>query len=105
MREFLIIVAWALLSATIAVASEVYLRHVGRWSIWFLIGGIGISLTLYPVIIKAPSLIAGILVYSTATLVLRTLASQFILHEPIVRGQAVAVVGMALLVAVRFAWR
>ena len=81
---------WAFLAATIAASLEVAYRHLDTWPVWAIIPGTVLTYALYRTINGGPTFLLALVAFSAFTLMIRTSASVFIFHEPLVRGNLLA---------------
>lgn len=74
---------------------------------WWLFApmSIAISYSLFRTVTGGPTLLLSIVVFSLSTLTLRSLASQFILDEPLAKGNLVALVALGIAVVAGNLWK
>ncbi len=99
---------WAFLAATLAVLNEVlYKRGFEWWDYWWLFIPISvlISYSLFRTVTGGPTLLLSIVAFSLSTLTLRSLASQFLLGEPLARGNLVALLALGTAVLAGHLWK
>ena len=99
---------WALSAATLAVGLEVLYRRGWDWfEHWWLFipAAIVINFSVYKLVTTGPTLLLAIVAFSLSTLLLRVLASQFLLGEALAKGNLVAVVALVTAAVVGHIWR
>jgi hypothetical protein len=96
---------WPTLGAILAIGLEITYRRAESFPLWALLPALALTFAVYQTIQHAPSLIVGVAIFTLGTLVLRMAASQWILDEPVVRGNLAAALLMTLAVVVGKVWR
>jgi len=99
---------WALTAATLAVGLEVLYKRGWDWlEHWWLFipAAIVVNFSVYKLVITGPTLLVAIVAFSLSTIVLRALASQFLLGESVARGNLIAVVALVIAAVVGQLWR
>ncbi|KKM46757.1 hypothetical protein LCGC14_1559360 [marine sediment metagenome] len=100
--------AWALSAATLAVGLEVLYKRGWSWpEYWWLFIPVAIiiNFSVYKLVTTGPTLLLAIVAFSLSTLLLRVLASQFLLGEALAKGNLVAVVALVTAAVVGRIWR
>ncbi len=99
---------WAVLAAIFAVGQEILFKRgwdwPGHWWV-FIPMAIVISFSIYKLVTNGPTLLVAIVTFSLSTLLLRSLASQFLLGEPLARGNLVALFALGLAVVAGNLWK
>ena len=99
---------WALTAATLAVWLEVLYKQGWGWlEHWWLFipAAIAVNFSVYKLVTTGPTLLVAIVAFSLSTVLLRSLASQFLLGESVARGNLVAVVALVIAAVVGHLWR
>lgn len=99
---------WALTAATLAVGLEVLYKRGWDWfEHWWLFipAAIAVNFSVYKLVTTGPTLLVAIVAFSLSTIVLRALASQFLLGESVARGNLIAVVALVIAAVVGQFWR
>ena len=99
---------WAFLAAWLAVTLEVLYKKDFAWGdYWWLFIPVSaaISYSLFRLVTGGPTLLLSIVVFTLSTLTLRSLASQFLLGEPLARGNLVAFCALGLAVVAGHLWK
>ena len=99
---------WALTTAALAVGQELLFRQGWGWrEHWwgFVPRALGVSFSVYKLVTNGPSLLVAIVAFSLFAILLRALASQFLLGEPVARGNLIAVVALVIAAVVGQFWR
>ena len=99
---------WAVLAAILAVTLEVlYKRDVAWLDYWWFFAPVSvlISYSLFRLVTGGPTLLVSIVAFSLSTLILRSLASQFLLGEPLARGNLVALCALGVAVVAGNLWK
>ena len=99
---------WALIGATLAVGQEVLFKRGWDWlEYWWLFipVAIAVSFSVYKLVTTGPTLLVAIVAFSLSTIVLRALASQFLLGESVARGNLIAVGALVIAAVVGQFWR
>ena len=99
---------WAFLAAFLAVTAEVLYKRDFVWvDYWWLFVplAVAINYSVFRTVTGGPTLLLSIVAFSLSTLTLRSLASQFLLGEPLARGNLVALCALGLAVVVGHLWK
>lgn len=99
---------WALVAATFAVGQEILFKQGWDWPRhwWLFIPmALATSFSIYKLVTNGPTLLVAIVAFSLSTLLLRSLASQFLLGEPLVRGNLVALLALGVAVVAGNLWK
>jgi hypothetical protein len=101
---------WSILGGSLAITCEMLYRKLpgpwlDHWYFWVPLT-IGISVCVHG-LVNAPgvSLIASFIVYTSTTLVLRTLVCLFILHDKVTPGTWVAIVLLVIARIIQQVWK
>ena len=95
---------WSLLAAVLASGLEVSYRHFDHWPVWAIIPGTVLTYALYRTIHGGPTFMMALVAFSAFTICIRSLASVYIFHEPMVRGNLVALAAFLVAMGARY-WR
>ena len=99
---------WALIAATLAVGLEVLYRRGWDWlEHWWLFipMAVAVNFSVYKLVTNGPSLLVAIVAFSLFTILMRALASQFLLGEAVARGNLIAVAALVIAAVVGQFWR
>jgi hypothetical protein len=99
---------WAFLAATFAVTAEVLYKKGFAWGdYWWLFVpmAVVINYAVFRTVMGGPTLLLSIVAFSLSTLVLRSLASQFLLGEPLAKGNLVALCALGAAVVAGHLWK
>ena len=99
---------WAFTAATLAVGAEVLYKKDFAWGdYWWLFVpmAVAINYSVFRTVTGGPTLLLSIVVFTLSTLTLRSLASQFLLGEPLARGNLVAFCALGLAIVAGRLWK
>ena len=96
---------WAFAAAVLAVWLEVVYRTSDHWPLWCAGPALALTICIYYTIHGGPSFLVAVVGFSLFTLVLRMGVSQFMLGEPVIRGNLVAAVLLLGATVVGRLWR
>lgn len=99
---------WAALAAALAITAEALFRRGVAYgdALWLFIPiAIGINYAIYRLVVGGPSLLVAIAGFNLMTVSARIGVSQFVLHEPVARGNLVAAGALFAGVIVGSLWR
>ena len=86
-------VFWAFLGAISAVGLETYFRLFGRFDLWIVIPvELFISYSVYRLMGHSSTFLTAIVLFSMCTLTLRIIATIWVFHVPLVKGNLAALV-------------
>ena len=99
---------WALIAATLVVGLEVLYKRGWDWfDFWwpFVPMAVAVNFSIFKLVTTGPALLVAIVAFSLSCLVMRALASQFLLGEAVVKGNLIAVVALVIAAVVGQFWR
>lgn len=95
---------WSLVAGAIAASLEIVYRQQDHWPLWAAVPAVALSYALYRAINGGPTFLLALVAFSAFALAIRTTASVFIFHEPLVRGNLLALGAFIVAMAGKY-WR
>ena len=95
---------WSLLAAGLASFMEVVYRQSDTFPVWLIVPAVALSYALYRTVHGGPSFMMALVAFSAFTICIRALASVFLFHETLVRGNLVALFAFVVAMGARY-WK